>query len=77
MKTKKVLYHIFFSLQLIGLLGFFGKILQDGIKNFQSNTIGGDMSKDTMVLLLALFVVGAIGFFVSNKLVDQLNKLET
>ncbi|MCX6753951.1 MAG: hypothetical protein NTV03_02775 [Candidatus Nomurabacteria bacterium] len=76
MKTKKFLFHLAFAFQLIGFLGFFGKIIHDSVQNFQSNAIGGDMSKDTMVMLAVLFVVGFVGFLVSNKLMDQLNRIE-
>ncbi len=76
MKTKKVFFHIFFSLQLIGLGGFLVKVAYDGFQNFQKAEAGGNLSKDTMVALAVLFLVGVVGFLASNKLVDQLNKSE-
>jgi amino acid permease len=75
-KTKKFLFYFSFALQLIGLGGFFGKIIHDGIQNFQSSAVGGNMSKDAMIVLAILFVVGVVGFIASNKLVDQLNRIE-
>jgi uncharacterized membrane protein YwzB len=71
----KKMYYFFFTLELIGIGGFFGKIIYYGIQSIQGNAVG-DMSKDTMVLLAVLFVVGFVGFLVSNKLVDKLNQTE-
>lgn len=76
MKTKKFFFHIFFALQFIGLGGFLGKIAYDGFQNLQKAEVGGNLSKDTMVMLAVLFFIGVVGFLVSNKLVDQLNQAE-
>ncbi|MFA6392640.1 MAG: hypothetical protein WCW54_00940 [Candidatus Paceibacterota bacterium] len=76
MKTKKFFFYVFFGAQLIGLGGFLGKIIYDGVQNFQSASIGGNVSKETITTLGVLFFVGFAGFLASNKLVDQLNKLE-
>ena len=72
----KKLFHFFFALELIGLGGFFGKIIYDDIQNLQKTTVGGDLSKDTLMLLAVLFVLGFVGLLASNKIVDNLNNLE-
>ena len=77
MKTKKFLYHFSFIIQLVGFLGFFGNIIITDIQNLQKSTVGGDVSKDTLVLMVSLFVLAFIGLLSSSKLVDQLNKIET
>ncbi|MFA6999888.1 MAG: hypothetical protein WC241_02100 [Candidatus Paceibacterota bacterium] len=71
----KTTFYIFFSAQLVGFLGSFGKMLHDSISNAQSLT-GGNVSKETLITLGILFAVGCVGFAVSNELVDQLNKIE-
>ncbi|MFA6386803.1 MAG: hypothetical protein WCW04_03505 [Candidatus Paceibacterota bacterium] len=76
MRTKKFFFYVFFTAQLVGLCGFFGKIIYDSVQNLQSTVVGGDISKDTLVLLGVLFTLGFVGVLASNKLVDQLNKLE-
>ena len=61
---------------MIGFCGFFGKIIYGDIQNLQKTTVGGDVSKDTLVVLIILFVLGFIGLLSSNKAIDALNKLE-
>lgn len=75
MKTKKFLFYVFFALELFGLGGLFWFIIDSIIKNLKGVVVSSP-SKQTMIILGVLLAVGFIGLLLSNKPMDQLNKIE-
>jgi len=75
MKTKKFLFYVFFVLELLGLGGLFWFIINSIIKNLKGVVVSSP-SKQTIITLGVLFAIGFVGLLLSNKPMDQLNKIE-
>lgn len=75
MKTKKWMLRIFFAFELLGLGGLLWFIIDSIIKNLKGVAVSSP-SKQTMINLGVLLAIGFIGLLLSNKPMDQLNKIE-